>query len=140
LAAAAVLVGVIVLIAIGWWANRGPFGPDPFRINAKSNPSPSIWQILLSERSTLGFARLGIGAVGLFILCSLAALGVSGRWINSLFGARTDPGKEAKQKAMTSSVSEIRRLTKELKKRDDKINSLLDLLDQLEAARQLENQ
>jgi hypothetical protein len=132
------MVGVVVvLMLLGFGNNWGPFAPDPFTISAK-DPSPSIWQLLLSDRTTLGFARIGIGAVGLFVLASLAALAVTGRWINSMFGARTDPAVQKKKtKAMVDSATTIENLTREVQRGADRIAALQALIDQYEGAPRL---
>jgi len=136
-AAVAIVAAVAVLIFLGFVVSWGPFGPDPYTLNPKIDPSPSIWQLLLSDRVTLGFGRIALAAIGLFVLASLAALSSTGRWINSLFGARTDPAKERKRtKAITDSTIEISRLKDDVQQRDKIIGSMQARLDQYEKARQ----
>lgn len=74
-----VLIGVLALAGYGqWW----PF--DESLRPAGSYDEPSIWQFLLSDSTTLGFVRLGIIALALFVIASVPALVVAGRWLKGL--------------------------------------------------------
>jgi hypothetical protein len=80
-AGAAVAVAFLVLAAIeAWW----PFDADPQAL--KSYAKPSIWQLLLSDRLTLGFARSLILALALYVAGSVVALAIARRWLRA-FGA-----------------------------------------------------
>jgi hypothetical protein len=78
--AAAVIVCVvaIILAATQTWVFGGP--PVPI------GDSPSLWQIVLSDSITLGFLKLGLMAIGLYVLASVAALVIGGRWIKGFPG------------------------------------------------------
>jgi hypothetical protein len=79
LAALTCAAGVLALAAYGgWW----PF--DESLTPAGSYRDPSIWQYLLSDPTTLGFVRLGIIALALFIIASVPALIIAGRWMKGL--------------------------------------------------------
>jgi len=100
-AAFAAVAGVIALAAYGgWW----PF--DESLAAADSYDDPSIWQYLLSDATTLGFVRLGIIALVLFIIASVPALVIAGRWMKGLGtgGISTDDAASARH-----SIDELQR-------------------------------
>jgi hypothetical protein len=68
-----VLAGLLVLAI----TKSGPFSwePPPF------NEDDGFFEALLAERYTLGLVRLGLMALGLFIVLSVPALIVAGRWL-----------------------------------------------------------
>jgi hypothetical protein len=63
-----------------WW----PFDADPRRFERRADPS--VWQLLLGDRVALGAARLGVLALTVFVVVSVPALIVTGRWLKA-FGA-----------------------------------------------------
>ena len=73
--------------AFDWW----PFDNAP-PILPKDKP-PSVAQFFLQDRLTLGFMRLAIVVLALFILASVPAHIVAGRWIRS-FGREGLPVDE----------------------------------------------
>jgi hypothetical protein len=80
LSIALVLVAASILLAAlrGW-----PFGASPPRL---AETKPSLWQLLLADRVTLGFVRLAIVLASVFVVASVPALIVGGRWLRG-FGA-----------------------------------------------------
>jgi hypothetical protein len=68
LSVALALVAVAILLAAvrGW-----PFGASPPRMAATK---PSLWQLLLTDRVTLGFVRLALVLASVFVLASVPAL------------------------------------------------------------------
>lgn len=79
---AAVTLGGITWLAVD--ASHWPFddqrAPDTLDAIAK----PSIWDYLLADRVTVGFVRLGIVALAAFVIVSVPALLVAGRWLKAL--------------------------------------------------------
>ena len=77
LAALALVAVTILLASSGWW---------PFDISAPKLPKnkPSFWQLLLADRLTLGFVRLGVVMLAVFVIASIPALVVGGRWLKGL--------------------------------------------------------
>jgi ABC-type multidrug transport system fused ATPase/permease subunit len=74
LLAAVIALGAAVVTAVAdWW----PF--DAQQITLPANPT--LWQLMLSDDITLGFVRLGLVMLALFVIASVPALIVGGRWI-----------------------------------------------------------
>ena len=76
--AMAAVVVAILLAARGAW----PFDIPRPRLPAR----PSLWQLLLSDHVTLGFVRLAFVMLAAFVIASVPALVVGGRWLKG-FGA-----------------------------------------------------
>ena len=68
------LVFLAILLAAG---RAWPFDASPPREHA------SLWQLLLADRLTLGFVRLALVAVALFVVASVPALIMGGRWLKT---------------------------------------------------------
>lgn len=47
------------------------------------NENPSLWQLVLSDRITLGFVKLGILMLALYAILSIPALILAGRWLRA---------------------------------------------------------
>ena len=107
LAALSALLTAIVLAATSVW----PFATTPPPLESK----PSLWQLLLSDRATLGFARLALVALTLFVIASVPALLVAGRWLKA-FGTSGLSADDAAQADATVErlESELQRLTANL--------------------------
>jgi hypothetical protein len=76
-AAAAVVLAILMAAQSAW-----PFDASRPRLPLR----PSLWQLLLSDHVTLGFVRLAIVMVAAFVIASVPALVVGGRWLKG-FGA-----------------------------------------------------
>jgi hypothetical protein len=72
---AVALVSVAILLAV---SRSWPFDAAPPRVKTDE---PSLWQFLLADRLTLGFVRLGLAMSALFVVASIPALIVGGRWL-----------------------------------------------------------
>jgi hypothetical protein len=77
------IAGLAVLVAI-WLVEFGPLKARPLKV--PKGTSPSAWQLIFSSSSTLGFVRLGLILLALFVIASIPALFVAGRWFKG-FGA-----------------------------------------------------
>jgi hypothetical protein len=86
-------------------ASVWPFDTKPPALRAK----PSLWQLLLSDRATLGFARFALIALMLFVIASVPALLVARRWLKA-FGTS---GLSADEAAQVDATAE--RLNEELR-------------------------
>ena len=76
-AVAAVVTAILLALASAW----------PFDVSRpKLPPSPSLWQLLLSDHVTLGFVRLAFVMLAVFVIASIPALVSAGRWLKG-FGA-----------------------------------------------------
>jgi hypothetical protein len=75
----AAVAGAILLAAQRAW----PFDASRPKLPAR----PSLWQLLLSDHVTLGFVRLAFVMVAVFIVASVPALVVGGRWLQGLGAA-----------------------------------------------------
>ena len=76
--AATAVVLAILLAAESLW----PFDASRPKLPAK----PSLWQLLLSDHVTLGFVRLAFLMLAVFVIASVPALVIGGRWLKG-FGA-----------------------------------------------------
>jgi hypothetical protein len=76
-AAAAVALAILLAAESAW-----PFDASRPKLPAK----PSLWQLLLSDHVTLGFVRLALVMLAVFVIASVPALVAGGRWLRS-FGA-----------------------------------------------------
>lgn len=76
LAFALAAVAVVVYIADD---GRWPFDSDPRPL--KSHEDPSVWQFLFSDSTVLGYVRLALMAFSLYVIASVIALVVAGRWL-----------------------------------------------------------
>jgi hypothetical protein len=119
LSALALVAVTISLASKGWW---------PFDTSSPSLPrtKPSFWQLLLADRLTLGFVRLAVVMLAVFVIASVPALIAGGRWLKG-FGTG---GLTADDAALAVDViadlrDELDRTTKELeavkKERDDAV-------------------
>jgi len=108
---AVALVSIAILLAVG---RSWPFSASPPRARTDQ---PSLWQILLSDRLTLGFGfvRLALVAAALFVVASIPALIVEGRWLKA-FGASGVTADDASDVAaeLAEYSRELDRLRKEL--------------------------
>lgn len=101
-AGAGVACALTLAVAPGHW----PFDQTP------PAHDPSLWPFLLGDRLTLGFVRLSVVLLSLFVIASVPALFAAGRWMRSL-GA----GGMSADDVDTSAVllREIERLRAELR-------------------------
>jgi hypothetical protein len=88
-----------IAIAASLWAavqRLWPFNASPRAL--RQFETPSLAQYVLSDRYTVGFVRLGVAALAMFAVASLAALLVAGRWMRGLgttgFSTDDDVGNE----------------------------------------------
>ena len=69
------LIAAAILLAVErWW----PFDTSP---PALPQDKPTFWQFLLSDHLTLGFVRLGVVMLAVFVIASIPALITGGRWL-----------------------------------------------------------
>jgi hypothetical protein len=112
------IAGVLTLAALHHW-------PFTAALDASKYEHPTLWQLLLADRFTLGLVRLALVALGLYVIVSVPALAAASRWVKG-FGKE---GLTADDAAVTVSVSqlqsEVRKLTTQLrrvtKERDEAI-------------------
>jgi hypothetical protein len=71
----------IALLGLAAWRVWWPFNTHPNPAN--SYRKPSIWQLLLSDRLTLGFARALILALAVYVAGSVVALMIARRWLRA---------------------------------------------------------
>lgn len=75
-AASAIALSIVLALVRAW-----PFGSRPPPVTV-----PSIMLLLLNDRLTVGFLRLALVALALFVIGSVPALIVADRWLVG-FGA-----------------------------------------------------
>jgi hypothetical protein len=116
--AAAAVVFAIFLAAQSAW----PFDAS----QPKVPPKPSLWQLLLSDRVTLGFVRLALVMLAAFVIASVPALAAGGRWLKG-FGAAGFIADDAValRGALEATKRELDRTTRDLeamkRERDDAV-------------------
>jgi hypothetical protein len=66
-------------MALAHWG----FFSDP---SPRFSVGPSVWDYLFGTQPALGGVRLAVFALSLFVIASLAALLVAGRWIRNVGG------------------------------------------------------
>jgi hypothetical protein len=141
IAAGIVSAVVLALAAIG---RTWPFRSIP--VGIEGTGKPSVWQYVLSDRTTLGFVRLTLVFAGLFVIASVIALAVRGRWIRGLGGLSVDE-KEAGKERIEELEAQLRKAQTDLEheqklrfEAEDWADALIDELDEtkleLDAARE----
>lgn len=132
LAALTVLVAVGIDAAWGGW----PFQSHPKPLGAYKDPT--VWQLLLSDRLTVGFVRLAFIGLVLYIVVSVPALVVAGRWLKG-FGTSGLTADDAHDAAKTISrlQTELDLTTRKLEAVNAQVAQLTEQRDALrEAVRQ----
>jgi hypothetical protein len=114
------LVAIAILLALNrWW----PFNTSPPGL---PKDKPTFWQFLLSDHLTLGFVRLGVVMLAVFVIASVPALVTGGRWLKGFgtTGLTADDALDA-DKALGDAKKELDKATQELEavkqERDDAI-------------------
>jgi hypothetical protein len=76
---------------------------------------PSLWQLLLADRLTLGFVRLSLVLLALFVIGSIPALMTAGRWMKGVgsTGVTADDASSDRSHA-TDEIDRLRRRLNEL--------------------------
>jgi hypothetical protein len=89
--AALIAVAAIILALADAW----PFDTSPPKLPA----DPTLWQLVLSDDITLGFVRLGLVLLAVFVVASVPALVIGGRWIKGFgtTGLTADDAADASQ-------------------------------------------
>jgi hypothetical protein len=86
-----IVVSAIILALADFW----PFDTSPRTLPA----DPTLWQLMLSDDITLGFVRLGLVLLAVFVVGSVPALIIGGRWIKGFgtTGLTADDAADASQ-------------------------------------------
>jgi hypothetical protein len=130
-----IAAGAFVAAAVVLWATSTP----PFSGPVSRLPAhPSFWQIVLADRTTVGLVRMTLIMLGLFLLASIPALVVAGRWMNT-FGSsmRADAPRSAAnaQVDLEDELRQTRRKVQRLKaERARMLDALEDALADVDAA------
>jgi hypothetical protein len=125
-------------------AQTWPFLSRPEAIETLKKPS--LWQYLFSDPTTLGLARLAIVFGSLFIVVSVIALGIAGRWMSG-FGGLTVDERESAEERISDLEDRLRTTEEQLEEEvanriqaEDWADQLIEEIDQaqieLEAARE----
>ena len=111
----------VALVALAAWQAWWPFQEIP--TSSRFYEDPSAWQLLFSERLILGFVRLGIVALVIYLVASVAALIVGGRWLRGFGtgGVATDTAEEA-----SKTITQYEATTDILTEKLDTANAELD--------------
>ena len=120
IAAGLTLSFAVLAALLQWW----PFDTKPPSLPV--GKPPSLAQFFLQDRLTLGFVRLAIAFLTVFVVISIPALVVDGRWIKG-FGTGGLPVDDPE-----GTADELRaRLMNTFAERDEAIRLLKDALMQL---------
>ena len=112
--AAGLALAVVVILALN---RSGPFSWDP--------PAPTkdagFFEELLGERYTLGLVRIGLIMLALFIILSVPALIVAGRWLKGISkeGLTVDDAIAAEE-----NIADLQRQLKEVTEERDTVAEL----------------
>ncbi len=125
LIAAVLIVGIAIALAL---AKVWPFDTAPPDLPA----DPSLWQLMLSDDITLGFVRLALVLLAVFVVASVPALILGGRWLKGFgtTGLTADDVADAGS-ALQEATGKLEATTKELdavKRERDEALSLLRAL------------
>jgi hypothetical protein len=93
------------VLALAIWGRTWPFRSLPNGIEGEEHPS--IWQYLLGDRTTLGFIRLGLVFASVFLIASVVALSLAGRWMSD-FGRLSIDEKETVEERITGLEAQLR--------------------------------
>lgn len=78
--AALIATGGVAWLAVD--ATHWPFDESPQALNEIKEPS--LWDFVLSDRVTVGFVRLGLVLLAGYVIVSVPALVIAGRWLRAL--------------------------------------------------------
>lgn len=118
--ASGVVVVVAVLLAVrGAW----PFQDQPPVLDPTN---PNAFAVFFGDGTTLGFVRLATLSLGLFILASVPALIVQGRWLKG-FGTSglTADDAQAGAAAVSSLTSKLKQAQRELTRTQDALDQAI---------------
>lgn len=118
LIAAALLIAVAVIAWRRVWIFREAI-PLPSR-------NPAWWEAFLSDRATLGFLRLALIMLALYVIASVPALVLQGRWIRAV----STRGFEVD--GFESAAERVRAHLEALRRERDRALELIDLAAQRE--------
>jgi cell division protein FtsX len=100
-----IAAGVFVIATVALWATSTPPFSGPV---ARLAAHPSFWQIVLADRTTVGLVRMTLIMLGLFLLASIPALVVAGRWINTFGSSMTADGARSSTKSQVELEEQLR--------------------------------
>jgi low affinity Fe/Cu permease len=120
-----IAAGVFVLATVALWATSTP----PFSGPVSRLPAhPSFWQIVLADRTTVGLVRMTLIMLGFFLLASIPALVVAGRWINTFGSSLTADAARSvsnSQVQLEEQLRETRRMLETVKAERNNLNEAL---------------
>ena len=97
---------VVLLVTILALAKVWPFDHAPPKVD---RTNPTVWQLLLDDRVTLGLARLALAAGALFGILSVLGLVAQNRWLRNFLGLKVDdPGTVSDLKAQLDRMRDER--------------------------------
>lgn len=113
------VLAVAILAGAGLWTFNVEPPPLSFR--------PSLWQLLLADRATLGLARLAAAMFAGYIIVSIPVLILHNRWMTRLSpsgGAAEDITQEVAAAART--VGKLRAQVRSLEQERDDFRALVE--------------
>ncbi|MGH2788734.1 MAG: hypothetical protein ACRDJV_12670 [Actinomycetota bacterium] len=126
----ATIAGTTLLARYKVW----PFGTTPL----DPGDEPSIWEVMLLDRLMIGFLRIGVVAVSLYVIVSVPALVISRRWMKGLStaGLTADDARTA-DTTIEELQDELRATQEELQDQVTRTDFAQQLLLELQSGQQV---
>ncbi len=119
-----------LLVAAAWWRHWWPFTAHPREL--KSYAHPSAWQLIFSDRATLGFVRLVVAGLAIYVAVSVPALAVADRWLRGFgTGGLTADDAEVVSKTIEEYREEVNTLKAGLQEATEQTDNLRHERDEL---------
>jgi hypothetical protein len=105
----------LVVAGIFAYTEKWVFATTPTKLNEIAKPS--LAQLVLSDRATLGFVRFGIVLLALYAIASVPALIAGGRWLKG-FGTSGLTADDALAEG-ADTIANLKQVIEELKAQRD---------------------
>ena len=125
------IAGVLTVAALHHW-------PFITGLDVSKYQHPTLWQLLIADRFTLGLVRLAFVVLGLYVIVSVPALVAGSRWLKG-FGKEglTADDAQTANKTIDSLKKELDVVTQKF---EDATNQIATLTDERDEARALARQ
>lgn len=115
---------VVVVAAVLAWTSTWPFDERPPPLDAE----PSLWQLLLADRVTIGFVRLAFVALSVWVASAVPVFVLSGRWPTRFawLGTERDDAADAVAR-LTAEVADLKRQRDEYRRVAEEYRQMVDV-------------
>lgn len=120
----AAAAGVTAVAAVLAWTSTWPFDETPPALDSE----PSLWQLLLSDRITIGFVRLAFVALSVWVASAVPVFVAHGKWPTRFpwLGAERDDAADAVGRLSTE-VEALRRQRDEYRRVAEEYRQMVDV-------------